>query len=50
VLSGILEPDNAIKGFEILSTDLDEDYQEIIDYFVGTYIGEFVFLLQLIFR
>jgi hypothetical protein len=37
VHSGISEPDNVIKGFEILSTDLDEAYQEIIEYFVGTY-------------
>ncbi|CAF0834509.1 unnamed protein product [Rotaria sordida] len=34
-----LEINNVIKGFESLSMDLDEDYQEMIDYFEETYIG-----------
>ena len=37
-----LEINDVIKGFESLSMDLDEDYQELIDYFEKTYIGKVV--------
>ena len=39
-----LEPGDVIKGFESLSMDLDEDYQEMLDYFEETYIGKVFFL------
>ncbi|CAF1633849.1 unnamed protein product, partial [Didymodactylos carnosus] len=34
-----LEPSRVINGFDDLSMDLGDDYQEILDYFEETYIG-----------
>ena len=42
-----LQSTDVIKGFENLSVTLDGDYQDMIDYFEVTYIGE-LFLLKLI--
>ena len=42
-----LQPTDVIKGFENLSLNVDDDCQELIDYFEETYIGK-LFLLKLI--
>ena len=42
-----LQSTDVIKGFESLSLNLDDDYQDMIDYFEETYIGK-LFLLKLI--
>ncbi|CAF1509673.1 unnamed protein product [Rotaria sordida] len=35
-----LSPNDVIKGFESLSLNLDDEYQDMIDYFEETYIGK----------
>ena len=39
VALAFLEASFVINGFECLPVDLGDDYEEIIDYFEGTYIG-----------
>jgi hypothetical protein len=34
-----IETNSVINGFERLSMNLSDDYEEILDYFEGTYIG-----------
>ena len=43
-----IEINDVIKGFESLSMDLDEDYQEMIDYFEETYTDRIVSFPKLI--
>ncbi len=35
-----LDINSVINGFERLSMNLGDDYEEILDYFEGTYIGK----------
>ena len=34
-----LEPNQVVNGFELLCSDLGDEYQQILDYFEDTYIG-----------
>ncbi len=35
-----LPPNDVIKGFESLALNIDDQYQDMIDYFEETYIGK----------
>jgi len=34
-----LEPNQVVNGFEFLCSDLGDEYQQILGYYEGTYIG-----------